>query len=614
MTSMKSIRARFSRTRALLPPSAIPPWSDSLSRLPFELHCLLIAYLDPSDFMSVVNSCQSLRHIWLSDDLWPTLAERWFPGLAIAEHIYMTIAEGQRTSEVFRQALHKVLVRNQGKFGVALHLDMHLASDRFFQLRPSVPVVEGGVHLYESVEGLDLPDKRFSRFMSYSNGRIAWWPESYSMPYFAIVDDFRVRTRRAYLFPNHGGEKKGYKIALGDKILIMSRETIFNAWHLDQDRLQSFVVPGQIERCIVEGETALLISKYSDIYRWTYGEELKQLDTDKLGCYPRSLVRRGCLDFVDPTSLVHYMDGLFLNDSRMFIDFIVSPIEKDVFFLITLPSTLGTQLTVYEVRNAKVAGRYVSVDNIFPAQEVVARGSLKWEKIDSYGGYSLTQAFVRPSACAPNHESGYSECSCGSNFRFLTTTCFNIYTKTFKYLCHQIGISHHMNEWYIPPLQIWNDQLIAGDFVEDDLVESRRPVKSVDKCSRCQVADESQLGAPLYTTKRDRDPFISRRYKYSFRSYKRAANANFLLDPSQTFSPDGSGRDDSTGAQNYRRTRTILGDADYLVCVDQQKYVVWSFENDSPDKMERSGMNNVLRRKKNTINGQAEWDGCRPSR
>lgn len=230
---MKAFLAKFHRSSG--PRLSTPPNNpnDIFARLPFELHVLVIAHLEPRDIDAAIDSSRILRLVWLSDEMWPALADRWFPGLA--QQIRLSGVDEPAMSELFRRSCKPFLHltapwviasrswgvlwgldspiewtwnletpvdsprnngkltwnnvvyinsrRAEGKFAAAMHYGFGLASDEFFQLSKNVPVSEGGVHSYESVENLEIDDaQRYSRFMMYSNGRAAWWPEGYSMP------------------------------------------------------------------------------------------------------------------------------------------------------------------------------------------------------------------------------------------------------------------------------------------------------------------------------------------------------------------------------------------------------------------------------------------------
>lgn len=178
---MKAFLAKFHRSSGSRISTPAGSVHDVFARLPFELHVLIIAYLEPGDIDAAVGASRILRLVWLSDEIWPALADRWFPGLA--QHIRSAGIDEPLRSELFRRRVHRICRRTEGKFAAAMHYGFGLASDEFFQLSKNVPVTEGGVHSYESVENLEIDDaQRFSRFMMYSNSRTAWWPEGYSMP------------------------------------------------------------------------------------------------------------------------------------------------------------------------------------------------------------------------------------------------------------------------------------------------------------------------------------------------------------------------------------------------------------------------------------------------
>jgi hypothetical protein len=188
----------------------------------------------------------------------------------------MDIDESAR-GELLRRSLHRICRRTDGKFAAALHYGFGLWSDDFFQLSKDVPVSEGGVHSYDGVEDLQDDTQRFTRFMFYRNGRVAWFPEGYSMPYLAVVDDLRTRVRRVYQFPNHGGSTYGYKTALGNKLFIIGQGTILYVWHLELNRMESFTVPGNFKRCITQDETVIVVSQSSDLYLWRFGQRLQHI-------------------------------------------------------------------------------------------------------------------------------------------------------------------------------------------------------------------------------------------------------------------------------------------------------------------------------------------------
>lgn len=178
---MKAFLTKFHRSSGSRISAPASDVRDIFARLPFELHVLIVAHLEPRDLDAALGASRILRLIWLSDEIWPALADRWFPGLA--QHIRLAGIDEPARSELFHRSLHRISRQTEGKFAAAMHYGFGLASDEFFQLSRNVPVIDGGVHSYESVESLEIDGAhQFSSFMMYSNGRTAWWPERYSMP------------------------------------------------------------------------------------------------------------------------------------------------------------------------------------------------------------------------------------------------------------------------------------------------------------------------------------------------------------------------------------------------------------------------------------------------
>jgi hypothetical protein len=281
---MKTLFTKFHRSsssRTLAPVVSAPVNVDArdvFARLPFELHVLILACLGPREVDAAICASRILRLVWMSEEIWPALADRWFPGLS--HYIRLTVRDEAARGESFRRSLRRICRRTAGKFSAAMHYGFGLAPDDFFQLSKSVPTREGGVHSYESVEDLEANNvQRFARFMIYSNGRVAWWPEGYSMPYLAVVDDLRTRMRRVYLFPSRDPSQRGYKTAMGRKLFIIGCETKLHVWHLELNRLESFEVPENFRRCVTEDETVLVVTQNSDVYIWKFGEALRYIDS-----------------------------------------------------------------------------------------------------------------------------------------------------------------------------------------------------------------------------------------------------------------------------------------------------------------------------------------------
>ncbi|EMR62675.1 hypothetical protein UCREL1_10394 [Eutypa lata UCREL1] len=266
---MESILARFRRPtpKPYSTPGMAGP--DIISRLPYELREMILAELSLEDISGALSVCRTWRSSWLDDGAWLSLADRWFPGLAERIRI-STGADGgdaataaaaaaAEAAEMFRRALHRIQRRTSGKFASAFQHTMCLECERFFELDKSLPVAEGGVHQFEGLQFSGI-STRFPRFMMYNSGRIAWWPEMYGSPFFAIVDDLCTKMRRAYLFPNNGGFRQGYKTAISSRLFVMCRGTTVDAWHFTLNCLRSVEIPEEFDRCIAEGERILLIS------------------------------------------------------------------------------------------------------------------------------------------------------------------------------------------------------------------------------------------------------------------------------------------------------------------------------------------------------------------
>ncbi|KAI0160199.1 hypothetical protein GGR57DRAFT_409607 [Xylariaceae sp. FL1272] len=544
---------------------------DLFARIPFELHILILAQLEPRDVVrAIFSGSRTLRLVWLSDEVWPALADRWYPGLS--RLVRLTAANEPARADLFLRSLKRITRRNDGKFISAMYYGICLISDHFFQLSQSVPVGQGGVHSYSCLEDLELDDtRRFSRFMMYNNGRLAWWPEAYSMPYLAVVDDLRSRVRRTYLFPNHGDDKRGYRTAMGDKLFVMGQSTTLHVWHLELDRLESFKVPEIFKRCITEGETVLVVSQSSDVFLWRFGQTLQRLDMRKLSCYPRESVVIGGPPILTPKIWLASQSGLYLRHSQILIDFIINPIDSNVFFVVVLALENG-KLTVYEVIHGEITGIFIMEDRIYASSRTSERGLLKWTKLDSYGGYCLVQIIQEPATT--------DACPCGRSSRQLVSLCFNIHTGTFSTLRHHLGelsplISH-----------IWNDRLL----IMDDNIHSRpqisstqkRPVMSLAPCSELDALGEETSQKWVYTSKIGGAPLNHHRYCTYFEtddSHKELA-IELGLDVLQDFAPQPQAwREPFVPVQPETVPGRLVGDDNFLVFVMTPIYTVLNFEN-----------------------------------
>ncbi|KAI1296976.1 hypothetical protein F5Y03DRAFT_387049 [Xylaria venustula] len=570
---MKAFLARLHRSSGPLVAAQESNAHDVFASLPFELHVLVIAHLEPRDIDAALDASRVLRVFWLSNEIWPALADRWFAGLT--QHIRLAEADESVRSELFRRSLHRMCRRTAGKFTAAMHYGFGLASNEFFQLSKNVPVSEGGVHSYDSVENLEIDDaQRFSRFMAYSHGRVAWFPEGYSMPYLAVVDDLRTRARRVYLFPNlppnQGESIRGYKTVMGKKLFIMGHDTQLHVWHLELNRLESFEVPENFKRCITEGETVLVVCQSSDLYIWKFGGKLHKFDMHTLSCYPREYVVLGGPPVWTPRIWLSSQQGLHLRNSQLLIDFILSPTISDVFFVITLALDESGTLTVYEICNGKTTATYVMEDRIYSDPRTSERGVLRWEKVNSFGGYCLVQVIQEPSNTDDDaHEDA---CPCGRKSRQLVSLCFNIYTKSFTTLRHHLS---ELSPWIS---HVWNDRLLIMDdrFNRRQSGSNRRPVMSLAPCTELEASRKKAASLPMYTTIHQNTSLIYRRRRVSFDpgDVGERLNIELGLDVLQEFSPHPTRKNPSPSEINPGK---LVGDDDFFIFVNSPSYTVLSF-------------------------------------
>ncbi|KAI0114647.1 hypothetical protein F4776DRAFT_638286 [Hypoxylon sp. NC0597] len=546
---------------------------DIVSRLPFELHIFILSLLGPNDVDAGLSACRRWRTIWLSDEIWPKLARRWFPNLE--DYIRKAAVSDAEMGEIFRRTLHKIQRRMSGRFASALHHELTLESERFFTLSKGVPVLEGGVHSYDDVDGLEVgtagPITRSRRFMMYDNGRIAWWPEAYPLPCLAVVDDLRTRKRRTYLFPGHEDEKRGYKTAMSNKLLLIGRGKTLHAWHLDLDQHSSVEVPEEFVRCTTEGETVILITKNACLFAWKFGQELEYIDTT--GCYDKGPVGIAQpYDFLSGQYITSYNVGSRFLRTGILLDFIISPIEDNVLFVITYTPAPLRELRIDEIRNGEIAETYRLDESEWShlMEDPADFTNLRWEKVDSYGGYCLMQAvsktpdITRDSACPP----------CSS---ILVSVCFNIYTKSFT-----ISHYHHRDGFKNQSVsQIRNNRIAASD--TDD---PRGLLLTLRPCGSTSVPRDKPSPTPFYTMAPGGRDCLLRLQRVPPDSDE--WDADFALDTSPLFGPvsiDGV----SDGRLPIPGVKRLVGDDDFLLLVVHQSYIVWSFGNEIPGNTADAG-------------------------
>ena len=560
---------------------------DIISRLPYELRGMILAQLDLVELSTALCVSHLWRDNWLGDESRFSLSNRYFPGLAEYIHsIHASSADdGQSLGEpeMFRRALHRIQRRARGKFASYLHHAMVLQPEAYFRLDRSLPVHEGGVHGLDDSDGIPASLMRYPRFMMYSNGRIAWWPESYGYSYLAVIDDLRTRVRRAYMFPRHGGVRQGYKTAMSSRLFVMGRGPLVNVWHLELNCLRSFWLSDEFERCIMEGERVLFVSKSADIYLWSFGgtEEPRRVDLERLDFYLNGRVVMGGLEDFSYRFSSHHI-GLRFRDTGMLLDFIIHPVFDGVFFIITLGSNAPRQLMVHEVHDNEPAGSYLLEHPLISTPNIGDVGYLRWEKTDSYGSYCLAHIWLDDVAVDEARDMSGADtplagCSPACGMSGLISVCFNIYTKRFTLLHHPIARNR-------PSVQhLWNGQVITNNSHEDPGTPTHGLIRSVNCCSGPHQYDdnEQQSFVPLYTSTpgEDSSSLLQRRYKVDLENLPERTNVGFTLNPDQRF---GSQRN---RASEHGGVKRIMGDDDFLLFVDGSNYSSWSFGAEIPEQL-----------------------------
>lgn len=629
---IQHVRASRKGVRLRLGPAADPS-SSLLARLPIELHIMLLTYLDQEDVVAALDASKLLRLVWLSEDIWPWLAGKWHPGLAEAlrteagqpqksesfgQGKNSPSATGLDPGVLFLQRLRRISRRTTGKYASMLHLGMELEADPVFSLSKNVPQADGGIHSLDDLgEEMEVSLKRanhpvspFVRLMVYNHGRIAWWPESFTAPYIAVVDDLRTAKRRIYQFPNHGNIQKGYKTAMSDRLLVLAREKMLHAWHFDTDVLASIKVPEPFERCIAEGPVVLIITRTSIVYKWEFGRPLEPIAFSSLGCYQPGPIRVGGL--VDSPLQVYNApfhilrrQGLVFQDSGMLLDFIPHPCLRHVIFVVTM---LHGRVAVHETNQGTLVRTYHLQDETAPLPDSWKQINeyLRWEKCDSYGGYRLFSAYVGAvegfsPADLPCPEGPCCTCTLAVG---LVSVCFNVYTRRFNVLCHHFLSMHGAR----PPsgdvspqpaaFHLWDTKLYVS--YKADIMQAGMPMTALRCCRAVQeeTFDDIVVGdTPVYTTSESssRD-ILARRHttlpeellnskESNIQPVLRRVELAFGLDVTSSFAVDSVGsHSSSTPAATtlwnwtgYHIHQTIIGDDDFLVYVVDGAYMVWSF-------------------------------------
>lgn len=480
---MKSLL--LSRRKPLAGTPEIPPSStkDLFSYLPAELILLIFQHLTtPLDVLSALNVCHAWRAILLSPEIWTPLADLFFPGLAM--HIRASsAASGGVSSDAQGEAFHRALylhhLRAAGLFRDAKHYAVRLrntkrlnalpksrsnhAVDNAFTLLKSVPVSAGGVHDLDlgGVPGLDpaAEDDHVSRIRLYSHGRVAWWPEGWHLPFFAVIDDLMTKSRRMYLFPGQADRgrdgRRGWKATLGKSLFIMGQEDAgVCVWHLERDEMKAVHLPGGFNRCVVHGERLLFVGRRNaEVWLWDWeGGRVETVDVAGMGCYSPGLVRMGGQIMLGYPSHPRPPPkvGLRFQDTDAKLDFILHPTNQHAVFVLKWDEV---DLVAYEITGGEMTARIVCphehrayrIMQLSRTQNTVHY--LRSERCDAHGGYCIMTAWIgdEPICDGP--------CGCRGS---LGSVCFNIYTKTFS------AFVHHASYQRTPDTHLWDGLLAVG--------------------------------------------------------------------------------------------------------------------------------------------------------
>lgn len=298
---------------------------------------------------------------------------------------------------------------------------------------------------------------------------------------------------------------------------------------------------------------------------------------ERLSCYPRENVVSGGPPVWTPRIWLSSQHSLHLRNSQLLIDFILSP-EIGIFFVITLALDESGTLTVFEIRNGEIAATYTMEDRIYSDPRTVERGLLKWEKLNSFGGYCLVQVIQEPST---GDGPGGEACPCGRKSRQLVSICFNIYTRSFTTLRHHLS---ELSPWIS---HVWNNKLFIMDdqFRRGQAGSHRRPVMSLAPCTEIDTPRRKSI--PMYTTIRESMPLVYRRRRVPFETgeLSEKLNMDFGLDVLQEFSPCPTWKDPFVPTPSEINPGKLVGDDEFFLFVNPPSYTVLSFGEEFPIKV-----------------------------
>ncbi|KAK4205117.1 hypothetical protein QBC40DRAFT_271730 [Triangularia verruculosa] len=563
---------------------------DLLTHLPTELIIIILEQLDTStDIVSALNACRTWRDILLSPEIWPKIADRLTPGLA--SHIRATASSADTQGKAFQTALTLHHLHQTGTFTHVNHqvirINLENNRDNFFTISKQLPVASGGVHSVFDVPGLDPTeeDEHVSHIRLYSHGRVAWWPEAWSLPFFAVVDDFRSRTRRMYLFPGQDerneDRRRGWKASLGESLFVLGQEDAgVCVWHLERDELKMVALPGAFDRCVVHGERLLFVGRnHAEVWLWDWeAAAVKTVDVAGYGCYQPGPVRMGgqaVLGYPRPAPKW----GLRFSASDVKLDFILHPTEKDVFFVVTWDEQ---DLVVSEFVSEEMTGRIVCSQDCLAYRCMLRSRTdnavhyLRTDRCDGHGGYVLTTAWVgtEPICDAPCEQRGS-----------IVSVCFNVYSKTFS------TFVHHASDQRTPAAHLWDGLLSIRIAVEDQ--HGLKPAVALMK--PCPVHDVHA-------------PTLQEGDLMQVRLIKQPAIGATPAEASMAFVPSGSdelwpraqtlcnvayaleaGGDATPAGSDVMKAEWFDGDERTLVYVAGRDYTVWVFGEEVHKQDQKDG-------------------------
>ncbi|KAK4666743.1 hypothetical protein QC763_302950 [Podospora pseudopauciseta] len=575
---MKSL---FSSRRK--PPVQIPTdTQDLFAHLPTELIILVLEQLNTSsDIISALHVCRNWRDILLSPEIWPSIADRLVPGLTTHIRERNCSVNLHAQAKVFQAALNLHHLYQSGLFSYARHHVVRV-NDGSFTLSKQVSVESGGVHSLAEVPGLDplSEELHVTHVRLYSHGRIAWWPEAWHLPYFAVVDDLRARVRRMFLFPGQAelrGEdrRRGWKTALGEKLFVLGQEDAgVCVWHLERDEMKFAELPGGFDRCVVDGERLLFIGRRNaEVWLWEWAGEQGVREIDVARDEPRYVpgpVRMGgqiVQGYPRPAPKL----GLRFQDTDVKVDFILHPNDWRVIFVVTWDEA---DLVVSEFYEGCMRARMVC-----PREHLAYRGMvrsrtdnavhyLRTDRCDGRGGYVLMTAWVgEEPMCDAGHR--------GS----IVSVCFNVHTSEFS------ALVHHASYQRTPAAHLWDGLLAVRVAGEDQ--NGLKPVVALLKPCDADEGNEatSQPGNPMPVRliKQPSNTITPVEGNMTFVSEdgEIRPRAQSLHGMAHAFEAGGDARQAGTDAM---KAEWLSGDDKTLVYVAGRDYTVWMFGEDGIPK------------------------------